>query len=649
MDKVLRNTSLQPGDLTTGGSGLSPGTPGRVDRSGRDDALWIRAAWFVWLLLGLRLAGRGFDPDELEHLHAAFCLQAGQLPYRDFFEHHAPALYWLAQPVLFLTGPQLSALWILRLGMWSLSTLTVLATARIARRVPGGPFASIVPGLLLGSSILYSKGVEFRPDVPAMLLLIWALERGLHFTEQRLAGRSLPAVIWSPWIIAMCAGGATLFTQKAIVPVVSLGVASWLFELMASRAVRWPTLLSWMLGGVLVCWSGVLLGYWWVDGAGALVDSTVFQLVRWSVPSEKLPTFRATLAADLLIWWMAVVGGVTGLAWPVVRCLSWRMPGGSILTGSSPSARHAEADDHAPSSIQPASGGISPPGSTGGEPERDLCETGRVRPFVGACYSPSDAGACSVIAPVVLLATVGCVGSLMVVKATFPQYYLLWFPWLVLAAGVGGRALLTGSHTRRPRLALPLGGVLLVAQLVWLSRGWLRGETGPFPHLVGENPLGPALLAMGLFWLAWGLGWRGALSDRRHRVWAWGGALALGYGVSRQLDLLTWSNAEQVQAIEQLHARVPPEGRVLDGFTGWGALRPHAYRIWWLNEFSMGLISAPDLERELLELFDQQPPDAVVDDENLQRLSPAVRARIETDYEPVEPAPLRVRRLAPRR
>jgi hypothetical protein len=125
--------------------------------------------------------------------------------------------------------------------------------------------------------------------------------------------------------------------------------------------------------------------------------------------------------------------------------------------------------------------------------------------------------------------------------------------------------------------------------------------------------------------------------------------LALGYGVSRQLDLLTWSNAEQVQAIEQLHARVPPEGRVLDGFTGWGALRPHAYRIWWLNEFSMGLISAPDLERELLELFDQQPPDAVVDDENLQRLSPAVRARIETDYEPVEPAPLRVRRLAPRR
>jgi hypothetical protein len=112
------------------------------------------------------------------------------------------------------------------------------------------------------------------------------------------------------------------------------------------------------------------------------------------------------------------------------------------------------------------------------------------------------------------------------------------------------------------------------------------------------------------------------------------------------LDLLAWSNSAQVRAIEKLHAQVPPGGRVLDGFTGWGALRPHAYRIWWLNEFSMGLIPARDLERELLELFDQKPPEAVLDDENLRRLSPAVRARIETWYEPVEPAPLRVRRSA---
>ena len=114
-------------------------------------------------------------------------------------------------------------------------------------------------------------------------------------------------------------------------------------------------------------------------------------------------------------------------------------------------------------------------------------------------------------------------------------------------------------------------------------------------------------------------------------------------------SLLAWSNAAQVQAIEQLQAQVSPGGRILDGFTGWGALRPHAYRIWWLNEFSMGLIPPPELERELLELFDQHAPDAVLDDENLRRLPRSLRDRIEAEYEPVEPAPLRVRRSAFRR
>jgi len=123
--------------------------------------------------------------------------------------------------------------------------------------------------------------------------------------------------------------------------------------------------------------------------------------------------------------------------------------------------------------------------------------------------------------------------------------------------------------------------------------------------------------------------------------------LALGYGVCRQLDQLTWSNTGQVAAIGQLQQQVPPGGRVLDGFTGWGALRPHAYRIWWLNEFSLGLVPAADLERELLELFDRDPPEAVLDDESLQRLPRSVRRRIEADYEPVEPAPLRLRREVP--
>jgi hypothetical protein len=646
MDHALRNTSLQPAELVTTPSAQDLAAPGGVVRPEGHFTLWIRVAWFVWLLLGLRLTVRGFDPDELEHLHAAFCLQAGQLPYRDFFEHHAPALYWLAQPVLSFTGPRLTALWILRLGMWLLSTLSVLATARTARRVVPGDAASLIPGLLLGSSIFFAKGVEFRPDVPAMLLLVWALERGVQATAERVADRSTAAKHSDFWIMALCAGGATLFTQKAIVPVVALGGAIWLVETRAGRALRWPRALGWMLGGVMVGWGGVLLGYWWVGGAHELLDSTVFQLVRWSVPSEKLATLRATLAADLLIWWLAACGLAAGLA----RAVGWKWSQSaspaaewSAPAGSPVDAFHRSGATH---SIDGANAGSPHPGST-----RFLSAThppgaSSVRDVAGHLSASRPDEPCSARVTVVLLATLACLGSLTVVKATFPQYYLLWFPWLALTAGSGLQSLLTAYPPGQRRIALGVGGLLLVAQLGWLMRGWSRGEAGPFPHLTAENPLAMTLLAVGVFWLAWGLGWRGALLDDRRPLLVWGGALALGYGVCRQLDLLAWSNAAQIEAIEQLHAQVPPGGRVLDGFTGWGALRPHAYRIWWLNEFSMGLIPPPELERELLEMFDQKPPDAVLDDANLQRLPPAVRARIESEYEPVAPAPLRVRSSA---
>lgn len=599
-----------------GGAGsVSPGVSSTTSAQGAGDglagsALWTRVAWFVWMLAGLRLLGRGFDPDELEHLHAAYCVFLGQLPYRDFFEHHAPALYWLAQPVLSLTGPQVAGLWCLRLLMWLLSTLAVVSTARIARQVLPTVGAGLVPGLLLGSSIVFSKGIEFRPDGPAMLLLVLVLEQVLRLAgsdEKSLAAHARrTSLLW----VALLAGGATLFTQKAIVPIVVLGTAAWLVDSVRYRSCRWPGALVIMLAGVGVVWSLLMACYALAGGANALLDSTVFQLVRWSVRSDIGVPLRATLAADLLTWWLAAVAVGLGLLWPA--WYRWRVGASAVLSAE---------------------------GSASSGPWGDAPSTTRESNAAVPCLTPAQ--------QVLLLSSTGCVASLAVVKATFPQYYLLWFPWWTLAAGLGLSLIVSHPRSWLVRLAAGGGALLLAGQLAWLSHAWLRQATGPFPHLTGENPLGVSLLAVGLFWLAWSLGWRGLVPRRCDRWLAWGGALALGYGVCRQLDQLTWSNTGQVAAIGQLQQQVPPGGRVLDGFTGWGALRPHAYRIWWLNEFSLGLVPAADLERELLELFDRDPPEAVLDDESLQRLPRSVRRRIEADYEPVEPAPLRLRREVP--
>jgi len=64
--------------------------------------VWLLAALVVgplWARLKL-LHVRGFNPDEFEHLHASWLVASGHLPYRDFFEHHTPGLYYLLAPPL---------------------------------------------------------------------------------------------------------------------------------------------------------------------------------------------------------------------------------------------------------------------------------------------------------------------------------------------------------------------------------------------------------------------------------------------------------------------------------------------------------------------------------------------------------------------
>ena len=74
---------------------------------------------------------RFLDGDELEHVHSAWYVLNGALPYVDFFEHHHPLLWYLLAPALALTGESANAVVVLRLGFFLL-----------VRPPPGRPTAS---------------------------------------------------------------------------------------------------------------------------------------------------------------------------------------------------------------------------------------------------------------------------------------------------------------------------------------------------------------------------------------------------------------------------------------------------------------------------------------------------------------------------
>lgn len=528
--------------------------------------LWLRGTLcglilVACALLAYEIPNRGIDPDELEHLHAAYCVWRGEVPYRDFFEHHGPALYYCLWPLLEICGPKLSVLWIGRLAMWCCALATLWLTGRLASRWGGLRAGLLAMCLLAWTTIFQAKGIELRPDVPAMLLVVVAVGQFTYAT----GGGSWRRFLY----VGLLCGLATLFTQKSIVPVAGIAAAACLARLVtrAGESESAGTVLArvivpiaagiaavWGLATALFATCGAATDFWY---------STWYQLWIWPIRSSRWENLRPTLAGDLTVWVAALFEILV-----VLRQL-----------------RHTETWQN---------------------------QRGVVVVIVAACLA-----------------------SLLFVKATYPQFYLLWIP-LMAALAAGRIVAIRDAWSARGSVFLVIasGTFLVVFELVIWERAYHAGFAGALPRL-GEmeaaNPpivLALAIVAAGIAALAFARKW-----DATALLIATAG---MGYGVLRDIDKALWSNRNQVAAIEAVNRQVPPDGRVLDGFNGYGALRPHAWYYWWINEYSLALIPEAERDAKLLTALEKNPPAAVLFDKNLKLLSPRVLEWIHAHYEPVE-------------
>ena len=184
-------------------------------------ALLLTRLWF--------LTHRALDLDEYEHAHAAWSVARGLTPYRDFFEHHPPALYLLAAPLF--ANPAvasdapaaLRALLLARAAMWLLTLASFAIVYRIAARLRGRAAGAAAVVLLATSSQFVESMLEFRPDVPAVVCLlgsIWFL-----VTAAKQDSAESPALHFAAGVAF---GAALLFTQKAVFAAPGLGAALFL-------------------------------------------------------------------------------------------------------------------------------------------------------------------------------------------------------------------------------------------------------------------------------------------------------------------------------------------------------------------------------------------------------------------------------------
>ena len=197
------------------------------------DIVFLVSAILVLLLARLpSIPVRFFDPDELEHAHAAWSVSKGLVPYRDFFEHHTPWYHLLlAQFFRWFAADQSfdGAMRFLEFGRALSLVLTALSAVTIyfvGRRGASRKMGLLAALFFVGQPVIIQKLLEIRPDVPALSFFIgglWFLQRGL---DEETAAR---AQFFQFLAGGLCLGAAIMCTQKMVfvLPGAVAGLALW--------------------------------------------------------------------------------------------------------------------------------------------------------------------------------------------------------------------------------------------------------------------------------------------------------------------------------------------------------------------------------------------------------------------------------------
>ncbi len=192
--------------------------------------LVVMIALGIWTLFQVSSV-RAYQVDEVEHLHAAYNLQIGKLPYHDFYQVHPPLLHILLYPLTDPDDPESSYI---RGRYFALVVLlfTLLFCAGCASRLSNPLGGVIALGLALSHTTLIERGMEIRPDNVVNLLAMLAL-----YLELRADKPSVRRYMVQGFVL----GVGLLLAQKTAFPSFAFGCL-WLFAAIRFRKPWWVIL-----------------------------------------------------------------------------------------------------------------------------------------------------------------------------------------------------------------------------------------------------------------------------------------------------------------------------------------------------------------------------------------------------------------------
>jgi hypothetical protein len=270
------------------------------------------------VIVGVVSSGRALQVDEVEHVHAAYNVRRGQLPYEDFHQPHNPLLYYALWPVVDPEEPE-ESFRRSRLVTTAVLVLNVALCGICAGRLGGLPAAVLALCLSLSHTTFVERGLEVRTDGPMSALVVAALAVELSGMPRRKR-YGLEALLLS---------GAFLLTNKACFACFAFGCL-WLLEAVRTRR---PALVAVPMAIWIV---PLLVAFGLMAAAGNLAafldlnfGRAVGELARTTENSSEFSFSRTWVfvqgesARNLAFCVVALAGWLIGMA-------SWRRGGGRV-------------------------------------------------------------------------------------------------------------------------------------------------------------------------------------------------------------------------------------------------------------------------------------------------------------------------------
>ena len=159
--------------------------------------------------------------DNIEHIHASFLVALGQVPYRDFFQHHNPLLWYLFAPLTKLFSYNTTIVEVVCLISLLVFLKSLVYVYRIGAEFLGSKRWALVMVALIAAPGAKLYVVDFRPDN----YMVFCLVGGLYYYFKYFEAQKTKYLVSSFLFFFF----SFMFAQKALFPLAVLGVSGLYF------------------------------------------------------------------------------------------------------------------------------------------------------------------------------------------------------------------------------------------------------------------------------------------------------------------------------------------------------------------------------------------------------------------------------------